>query len=292
VKLPRLARLWWLLRQSLVTAYEDNCLAISKGAAFSALLSFFPVLTTLAAILVQVKARQVAQLISRFLFEVVPPGTEDLVLRTFAVRGERPGSLLVGATLLSLWAASGVVVSLMEGFNAVYKVPTSRPFLRQRAVSVLLVFSTAIPVLAASALILFGARTEWALMYWLGFSARGERIIGWVLLLGQFARYLVALGALVLGAALLYRLGPNRPQQWRNTWPGACLATFLWLLATSAFAWYVRNIADYNVMYGSVGAGIALIIWMYLLAVIALIGCAFNAENERLETTARSLAGA
>jgi membrane protein len=53
------------------------------------------------------------------------------------------------------------------------------------------------------------------------------------------------------------------------------------LLTTSGFGWYVRNIAKYNVMYGSVGAGIALLVWMYLLAAIALIGCEFNAEYER-----------
>jgi membrane protein len=59
------------------------------------------------------------------------------------------------------------------------------------------------------------------------------------------------------------------------------LATIFWLLATAGFAWYVRNIGHYNVMYGSVGAGIALLVWMYLIAVIALIGCEFNAEYER-----------
>ena len=70
-------------------------------------------------------------------------------------------------------------------------------------------------------------------------------------------------------------------QRWRYVWPGAILATVLWLLATSGFGWYVRNIAHYNVMYGSVGAGIALLVWMYLMALIALFGCEFNAEYER-----------
>jgi membrane protein len=64
-------------------------------------------------------------------------------------------------------------------------------------------------------------------------------------------------------------------------WPGAILATVLWMLATSGFAWYVRNIAKYNAMYGSIGAGIALLVWLYLISAIALIGCEFNAEYER-----------
>ena len=65
-------------------------------------------------------------------------------------------------------------------------------------------------------------------------------------------------------------------------WPGAILATILWLLATLGFGWYVRNITNYNVLYGSVGTSIALLIWMYLLAAIALFGCEFNAEAERM----------
>ena len=64
--------------------------------------------------------------------------------------------------------------------------------------------------------------------------------------------------------------------------PGAMLATFLWLITTLAFAWYIRHVADYNVLYGSVGAGLALLVWMYVLAVITLFGCEFNAVRERM----------
>jgi membrane protein len=64
-------------------------------------------------------------------------------------------------------------------------------------------------------------------------------------------------------------------------WRGAILATVLWFFATLGFAWYVRNMAGYNVIYGSISTGIALLVWMYLVALIALIGCEFNAEYER-----------
>ena len=68
-----------------------------------------------------------------------------------------------------------------------------------------------------------------------------------------------------------------------RVWPGAILATVLWLLATAGFAWYVHHVANYNIFYGSIGAVIILLIWLYLIAVIALIGCEFNAERERVE---------
>lgn len=275
-------RFWWILRHATVLAYEENCLSVSKGAAYSALLSLFPVLTTIAAILVQMQARPVLRVIENFLAQVAPPGTEDLFLSRFAEAGRRPASLLVVAVLLSLYAASGVMLSLIEGFNGVYHVPVNRNFLRNRGVAALLVFSAALPAIGASVVILFGNRTEeWALYGLSGIPATQPLTTG-VLLAGRVVKYAVSSATVIIVTLLLYKLGPNRPQRWRDLWPGAIVATVLWFLATLGFAWYVRNMAGYNVMYGSVGAVIALIVWMYLLAVISLYGCAFNAAREHL----------
>ncbi len=283
------ARFWWLLRRAAVLVYEENCLSVSKGAAYSALLSLFPVLTTIAAILVQTKATSVLQVLSRFLAQVAPPGTEEILLNRFAVQGEKPVSLLVIATLLSLYAASGVMLSLMEGFNGVYHVPTNRTFVRNRAVAALLVFSTALPAVGASALILFGSRTErWIIAQYGNLPITATFNAG-ILLAGQVARYAVALLTVVLVTIVLYFVGTNRPQRWRQVWGGAVVSTVLWLAATQGFAWYVRNMADYNIFYGSVGAVIALIVWMYLLAVITLYGCAYNAARERLQAAEEQL---
>lgn len=270
------ARFWTLLRAASVAAYQDNCLAIAKGAAYSALLSFFPVLTTLATLLVQAKADEVSRTIAGLLYEVVPPGTEDVVRMLFVVHGERPTWLLVVATLLSLWAASGAMISLIEGFRAVYRIPEGRGFLHDRGIAVLLVFTSALPVLGASALIIFGTRTEREVIRWLG----GTDLTGWVWLAGKLMRYGVAFGSFVLVTALMYYLGPNRKQAFPQVFPGAILATLLWLLSTLAFGSYVRYVANYNVLYGSVGAGLALLVWMYVLAVITLFGCEFNAVRE------------
>ena len=112
-----------VFRRAFVTAYENNCFGLAKGAAYSALLAFFPVLTTLTAILVQANAISVSKMLSSLVFEVVPPGTEEIVLYNFTERGQRPASLLIVATLLALWAASGVMASLMQGFQAAYRIP-------------------------------------------------------------------------------------------------------------------------------------------------------------------------
>lgn len=272
----------YLLQRTFVAALEDNCFGIAKGAAYSALLSFFPVLTSAATVLVQVKADFVARTVQQFLSQVVPPGTEELVLARFKVEGKRPILLLVFAALLSLWAASRVITSLMEGFQAAYRIPRNRSFLQETVMSVSLVLLAALPLIGASALILFGSQIERAVLRWMEVDPLWTPLAWLWQWLSRLARYAVAFGATVAVTALLYYFGPYRRQRWRAVWPGAVVATVFWMLATAGFAWYVRNLANYNVLYGSIGTSIALLVWMYLVAAIALLGCEFNAEYERL----------
>jgi membrane protein len=278
----RISRFLRVLRAALIATFEDNSLSIAKGAAYSSLLSFFPVLTTLAAILVQANATDVARNIASFLYQVVPPGTEDVVLTLFVVHGERPKYLLVGAVLLALWAASGAIMSMIEGFRSIYQIPTGRSFIKERAMAVFLVVVSVAPIVAASALIVFGAKAETFLLHRLGVIAQDADVQGWVELLSKALRLGLAFASFVLVSALLYYLGPNRKQTFANVFPGAVLATVLWLISTLVFSWYVRHISNYNVLYGSVGAGLALLVWMYVWSVITLIGCEYNAARERL----------
>jgi membrane protein len=270
-----------LLRQTLVSCYKDNILGIAKGAAYSALLSFFPVLTSLTAILVQANALAVSRNLSTLVFSVVPPGTEEIVRYNFTERGQRPIALLFVAILLSIWAASGLMMTLMEGFRAAYKIPEGRPFWPQRGMAALLVVISAFPLVAASSLIVFGARLESWILTQIGLLRPGQQLLGWISFISLSARILVAVSGIVMGTSLLYYLGPNRPRRLRSVYPGAILATALWWLTTTLFGFYVRNIANYNVLYGSVGAVVALLVWMYLLSIIALFGCEFNAQLDR-----------
>ncbi|MGH9612434.1 MAG: YihY/virulence factor BrkB family protein [Bryobacteraceae bacterium] len=275
---------WWrLLQGAIVASLEDNVFGIAKGAAYSGLLAFFPVLASLAAILAQVKAEAVSHVISLFLFEVVPPGSENLIHYVFTVKGQRPVALLISATILSVWAASGVIISLMEGFEAAHKLPSARPFLANRAMAVFLVVITFLPAIGASALIVFGNRTESDIMQWIGLLPSGKELPWSVILLSRILRYLLAFATIVFVNGLLYYFGPNSPVRFKRVWPGAFLSTIVWLLATSGFAWYVRHMAKYNLIYGSIGTFIAMLIWIYLLAVITLIGCEFNVIRDQLD---------
>jgi membrane protein len=231
---------------------------------------------------VQSNAEAVSRTLLNMVFQAIPPGTEEIVAQTFSTRGRQPVYLLVGAALLSVWAASGIMLSLMEGFRAAYSIPKGRPLVRGRVVAAALVFSAGLPVLMASALLVFGGRIEQWVLTTVGIVPRGAELRGHVAWLLQVARTALAMGAIVVSVSLLYCIGPNPPRRLIRVWPGAILAAGLWWIATTVFGWYVRNMASYNVLYGSVGAVIALLVWMYLLSVIALIGCEYNAQREQL----------
>ncbi len=279
----------WLLRRAVLSANADSCFAIAKGAAYSFLLSLFPILTTLIAILIEMNAPSVAHVIANFVRQVVPPGTGDILLWRLQAHRAKPIPLSVAAIVLSLWAGSGAMISLMDGFQAAYQIPYGRPFLKQRAMAIFLVLIAAFPAVGASALIIFGDRGERAFIHWIGVSD----ISAPVELLWRIARYVLAFCTTTFVTGLLYYFGPNHRAEPERTekrggsrfmrvWPGAFVSTVLWLVVTAGFAVYVQHLAHYNIFYGSIGTVIVLLIWLYLIACIALIGCEFNAERERI----------
>jgi membrane protein len=261
----------YLLRRALFASFDDGLFTIAKGAAYSALLSFFPILATAATVLVQTRGDLVRGKVLSFLSQVLPPGTDELVLQIH-LPGKRPITLLVVAVILSLWAASSVIKSLIDGFNAAYRVPRNRSLLAHSAIGMMLALLALVPLFLATSLILFGDAALKLIRVDPTLHSLAVRMV----------RYLVAFAATASLTAILYFYGPYRKQRWSRVWPGAFLATILWLLTTLGFGWYVRNITNYNVLYGSVGTLMALLIWMYLIAAIALFGCEFNAEFERL----------
>ena len=160
--------------------------------------TFFPLLATIATILVHFQAEFVSRQLSRFLTDILPPGTRELVFQYFAVRGKQPILIPLTGMLVSVWAASGVIISLAEGFRTAYRVPAGRSFLHQRAVALLLVLSAAIPMLIASLLILFGVFAERWLVQALGLLPAGAELHGRLRLLTSLVRVPVALGAITL----------------------------------------------------------------------------------------------
>ena len=272
----------FLFRRTIVSSAQDGVFGIAKGAAYSSLLSFFPLLTSAAAILVEARADFVAAQLTSFLSEILPPGTDEVVISQLQLRGGRPIGLLVVALVVALWAASSVVKSLIEGFHVAYRVPRNRGFFQSTAISMLMVLAAALPFIVASSLVLFGQQAEAVMLSLFKVDPILNPLTDAWELLSRIARYGVALAATASLMSILYYFGPYRRQRFRRVLPGAVLATLLWLGATTGFAWYMKHLAHYNVVYGSIGTGIALLVWMYLLCAISIVGCEFNAEYERM----------
>ena len=173
--------------------------------------------------------------------------------------------------------------SLMQGFHAAYRVPRSRSFWSESGIAIGMVFMAALPLVGASALLVLGNQVDQLVLGWLKVDPVLNPLAGIWEFLSLVMRYVIALSAVITITATMYYFGPYRKQRWSAVWPGAFLATLLWFGATLGFGWYVRHMAHYNVMYGSLGTGIALLVWMYVISLIAILGCEFNAECERLQ---------
>jgi membrane protein len=263
-----------------VGIYSHGALGSAKGAAYSALLSFFPVFTFTTAALVEANATTVARRIASLMYEFSPPEVEQFLRSWLAEHSKNRASLRVAAVLLSLWAASGVMASLMEAFQRAYQKNNTRDVVHQRVVAISLVVLSLLPAVGATALLIVGDRVETAVMHWLGVAGTEDILRPGIRIISKLVRYGLALSAVCVVTAMLYRFGPDVKGP-RRLLPGALLATALWLVLTQAFTWYVRNVANYSVLYGSVGAVIAFLVWMYLLALVAMGGCEFNAALDR-----------
>jgi membrane protein len=180
--------------------------------------------------------------------------------------------LLVTASLITLWTASGVMISWMEGFRRCYELPKIWGLVQERMIAFELVILAGLPLTFATILVASGSRIERAILFRLN-----HEFGFYVLLMWTATRWLIATLTSIAVIALIYHNAVPRTQPWHTVLPGATLATVMWFLSTALFSWYLQNYADYSVMYGSLGAAIALLVWMYLMSLVILVGAEFNA---------------
>ena len=181
-------------------------------------------------------------------------------------------STLISATAIMLFAASGVVVSWMDGFVRAYRMEHCWNPFKERWIAFLLVLASFVPMTMATLSAAFGSEIErWSILHSSG------QLTPLILMLSLLLRWFISMLTSVAVLALIYHFGLPRWQPWYRVLPGAALATVLWLAATEIFGWYVINYADYNQIYGPLGVAIALLVWLYIISFIVLIGAEFNA---------------
>lgn len=263
-----------LFRRAVWRAFQHDAFATAKASAYSSILTVFPAFLVLASILaVSHKTASFAREISYAIGRVLPAGTTALALAYFNISKIRPVRVIFSASLVTLTAASGVMVSWMAGFRRAYGIvgnPWS--FWKERAMAFLLIPLSMVPLGFATILVGFGNQ----LQNWFDVHTIYE-LRGAVLLLWTWGRWSIGALTSVAVIALIYHLAIPRTQSWQRVLPGAVLATVLWFAATLCFGWYVTNYANYAVIYGSLAAVIALLVWLYLVSIVMLIGAEFNA---------------
>ena len=262
-----------LVRRAFRRAFEDDCFAIAKASAYSSILTLFPALLILTSVLAaSQRTESFVHAVATAVGAALPPGAGANAEAYLARVNPRPGRLLVSACLVTLLAATGVMVSWMEGFRNAYRIPKTWGFWKERAVAVFLVALAFTPMTFATLLVGFGSQIEsWMVLH-------STRTLGpYILLFWTGVRWLIAMVTSVGVLALIYHNGVPRSEPWHRVMPGAALATGMWFVATVVFAWYVENVATYNLIYGSLGVAVALLVWMYLLSIVILVGAEFNA---------------
>jgi membrane protein len=211
--------------------------------------------------------REITYALSR----ILPAGTTT-AMSFLRGASQRPLGLLVTASLLTLWTASGVMVSWMEGFRRCYELPKTWGLVQERLISFLLVIFALLPMTFATLLVAFGSKIETDVLF---YTAR--EFSPYILLMWTVIRWMIATLTSISVIALIYHHAVPRTQPWHSVIPGAALATGLWFSTTLVFGFYLRHYADYSIIYGSLGAGIALLVWMYMVSLVILVGAEFNA---------------
>ena len=254
---------------------NDRVLLVSAGVTFYALLALFPATAAIVSLYGlfadAATINEHLRLVSGFL----PDGALEVIgdqVKRIAAKGQGTlGLTFLGTLALSLWGANAGTKAIFDALNIIYKEPEKRSFIRLTlwsltftlaAIALVVVAMTGI-VAVPVALKLFGIPIQ---------SAAGLlTLLRWPLL------YLVVLFAL----ACLYRFGPSRTRaQWRWVTWGSAIAGGIWIVGSLLLSWYVANFGTYNATYGSLGAVIGFMVWMWLSTTIVLTGAEINAEME------------
>jgi membrane protein len=253
---------------------EHRILALAAGMTYYSLLAIFPALAALVAVY-GLFADPSA--ITRHLDQVsgVLPGGAIEVTREQLTRVASKGSQTLGLTFLiglgvSLWSANAAMKSLFDTLNIVYGEEEKRGFVKLNAISLLFTVGGILFVVAALGAIVV---IPVALKY-IGLSEAADLLL-------RLGRWPAMFVVLTLALAVIYRYGPSREApQWRwITW-GSAMAAILWLGISALFSWYASSFGNFNETYGSLGAVIGFMTWLWISAIVILLGAELNAEME------------
>lgn len=277
-------KLYALIRQS-VQAYARDDMALHASAlAYRLLLSLFPFIVFLLALLSFFQLPTFFGWLRQQATPFLPPSAlaqVDAVILELQV--PQAGLLSVGA-LTALWLASGAMRSLMKALNVAFSAKESRPVWQRYPLSVVYTVGIALMLMAAAALMTLGPRA----IHWL---ARQIGLESYFVTLWAWLRWPAALLLASLAVAVAYHLVPNVRRRFRLVSAGSLLSVLGWSGGSLAFSYYVQNFASYDVMFGSIGAVVVLLVYIHLSISVLLFGAEVNAVIDRHARSARPTGG-
>lgn len=267
---------WWqVAKRAWQQASADQISILAGGVAFFAFLALFPaVIAALTLYGLVADPAQVAQQMQSFSSALPASSQQFITDQLISVTRAGGGALTIGlvvSLLLALWSASSGTSNLMSAVNVAYDEKETRGFVKLRALALGLTIGAIVFMLLALVLVAVVP----VVLGQLGLGGIGQ-------LVAQVLRWVLLVGVVLVGLAVIYRLAPDRNgAQFRWVSPGALVATLLWIIGSVAFSIYISNFGNYNATYGALAGVIVLLLWLFLTSYIVLLGAEINSESER-----------
>jgi membrane protein len=261
-------------RRVIAEIRDDDCLSRAAQLAYYFLFALFPFFLFLTTLLGYLPIPDLLDRLLEALGQMLPGEALQLVQDNIRqlVTGQRGGLLSFGI-LAALWTSSSALTAIIDSLNRAYDVEEGRPFWKVRLTAIGLTVGLSVFIVVALVLLTFGPQLGRWVADLVGLGRVFE--VTW-----NVVRWPVIVGLLVVAIALLYYFAPDVEQAWTWITPGSACAVLGWLLASLGFAFYVNRFGSYNATYGSIGAVIVLLTWMYVTGLFVLIGGEINAEIE------------
>jgi membrane protein len=251
----------------------DDCMGLAQEVAYSSMLAFFPAVAFLLGLL---GVLGLFDQLQSFLATVAPHGVITFIqgLQKDSHGGTKVVALVVGGAG-AVWAASGAMGSVIKAVNRAYERMETRPFWRVRLISITLVLLFGVTVIALAVLIVFGGPIGTAIADKAGLGSAFTVV--WAIL-----RWPIAFAAVLLLFAFVYYFAPNKDvRDWKWITPGSVVAALMWMALSGLFTLYVTFAGSYSKTYGSLAAGVILLLWLNYTAWAILFGAELNSELDR-----------
>ncbi|MDD2853421.1 MAG: YhjD/YihY/BrkB family envelope integrity protein [Desulfuromonadaceae bacterium] len=264
--------MWELTRRVVKSVLKDDCDGYAAQIAFFFLFALFPCLLTLTTLLAYLPVPDLFRTLLKIMGRFVPGDVMYLVrenLRTLIT--VQQGGLLTIGVLLSVWTSSNAMIAIQGALNVIFGTKEQRSFWKVRVISVLLVICFTFFTIFSLIILLFGP----LIGVWIAsLAGLGDAFTtAWDIL-----RWPVIICLMMTALSALYYYAPAVRLTWRETVPGAIAAAGVWVVVSLAFSYFVNNFGSYDRTYGSIGAVIALLVWMYTCGFIILLGGEINAR--------------